>query len=230
MSRKRRVVGVVVFLVLLMRLVRYWDAVHPPTRPVTAHGVAPPGVAAADRVAAPDGKAYRADLDGDGLADSLTIVRWPYGEDLPWVGLRADLAAGGSRHLWLPRPAGPTVGRLLGTVDVDRDGRAEGVFAGPARRQFQLVTLHGDRLEFVTGAPLWTQTVENGARGWGCADGLVYTALLVRGDAPTAEGHVAYHRLDGTRLVEERTEVETFPRNAAPDRYGPRVRCGTIER
>ena len=204
----------------------------PRTRPVPA-AAAPPR----SRPAPPPAEGVRrGDVDGDGRADRVWIVRdrvrTAYGREQRF-GVRAVLSSVGTRTYWHPPGDGSNDWQsVVGFADVNGDGRQEvGVALGTsvASGYYELVTFAGGRLVGLRGS-FHEAGLSDGEHGWGCAGGRVYDSVFRRTGA-TYRGTVRWSRMAGTRLVREETRTDTWRRGERrPREYGARIRCGRISR
>ena len=198
----------------------------PTTPPVTTPPVTTPPATPDDDEADPG--RVRADVDGDGTPDTASLVEEGVKADDTWrFGVRVVLSSLGARTAWEDHGVGANDGQsLIGAADVDGDGRSEvGVTAGTTASAAisELVTFAGDRLVLLRAPELWTGQ-QDGLRGWGCADGLLYVTVARR-----AEGTVTYYRLAGGRFARVRAETVRWRAGETPPApFGDRVDCGTM--
>lgn len=211
---------------LALLLVACADDVSPRGAPTTQPVTTPPATAEPSEYVRPE--RVRADVDGDGTPDTATLVSEGVQADDTWrFGVRVVLSARGTRTAWEDYGVGGNDGQdLIGAGDVDGDGRAEvGVAVGTtvSATISELVTLAGDRLVLLRAPELWTGQ-QDGLRGWGCADGLLYVTVARR-----AEGTVTYYRLADGRFARVRAETVRWRAGETPPApFGDRVDCGTM--
>ena len=150
------------------------------TRPSTEPSDAPADEPAAPTTAPPAAPAGGPDLDGDGRADTVSLVAVP---DMGWS---FDVRLADGRETSAPLPADEAVPEdveVLGPVDLDRDG-ADEVLVRTLRavggENAVVFRLDGDGVWLVRdreGAAweLSTAGGMTGPRSWACADGEVLT-------------------------------------------------------
>lgn len=156
------------------------------------------------------GGAADSDVDGDGEPDELALQS---------AGtLRVNYSAGGGETVLFDTPGGPDDQRLLGTVDVDRDGHAE-VFVRFVRGSalasatlfryvdghLRLVTLNGEQTQLPYGASL------RGAATWECRPTAVPGAVIATWSASADDGSYrgdrVFYAFSGATLVEIEREL-----------------------
>lgn len=188
------------------------------------------------------------DIDGDGARDSVRLA-WPEPDGRPPTRCRSrpdsgykacglepsiKLVAHLTRLGWqrIRVPVTIVDARILGIVDVDRDGRGE-VFVevahGASTAFFMVLRLVGDRLvPMTTGGPPTACPLGGSVTHFavmGCTKG----ALVIGGwgnDATSASGSFTAYHLDGARFVVERTSSFDW---TCPVGNDDRMQCATAE-
>jgi hypothetical protein len=201
----------------------------------------------------PDGNAvaYGApatgDVDGDGRADTATLVHAPAPQASPrwrW-GVRAVLSRYGTQTIWQPYGTDSNEAQALGGVeDMNGDGSAEIVASGGGTafgRSYEVAVVVGGRLTWVTDGArhaffMAEQRPDDTDSGFGCAElaaaspgrELYQVAAASKDNGATWTATRTLYRLTGGRVVQAGTQSTSWRGAAAPVGYQSGVHCGAL--